>query len=334
MDITLLEKLSNAVSIGHITEARDIAKAELSRYAEVEDFGQIGLIAKINKGKDKTLLLDAHIDEVGFIVTSILGDGFLRANSVGGNDARILPATVVTVHGKENISAVFGSTPPHLSSGEKDVKGLDDIVLDTGIKNVEEVVSVGDLVTYKSDFCALSGSKVTGKSLDDRAGVFCLIELAKRVYDKDLPYNLVLSVSEGEELGTRGAVTASFEIEPDEAIAIDVSFGDGPSISPEQCGKLGKGAMLGISPVLDKGVTDTLKKIAKDKNIPIQFEVMGGKTSTDADVISVSKSGVKTGLLSIPLRNMHTPAEVIDTLDLESVIALLEAYVLGGGENA
>lgn len=333
MDLKLLEKLSNTVSLGHIKEARDIAKAELSKYAEVKDFGQIGLVAEINKGKEKTLLLDAHIDEVGFIVTSILGNGFLRVAAVGGCDARILPATVVTVHGKESVPAVFGSTPPHLAGGDKNVKSLDEIVLDTGINNVEEIVSVGDLVTYKSDFCALAGNRVTGKSLDDRAGVFCLLEVAKRIFAKDLAYNVIFSIAEGEELGLRGATTAAYKVSPDEAIAVDVSFGDGPSVSPEQCGKLGAGAMLGISPILSREITDKLKGIAKDNNIPIQFEVMGGRTSTDADVISISKSGTKTGLLSIPLRNMHTPAEVIDTTDLESVISLLEAFVLGGGRQ-
>ena len=215
---------------------------------------------------------------------------------------------------------------------KKDVKGLDDIVLDTGISDIERYVSCGDLVSYKTDLCRLDGNKVSGKSLDDRVGVFCLIELARRVYDKDLEYNLIISISDGEELGLRGAVTSSFECEADEAIAIDVSFGDGPNISSEKCGKLGNGAMLGISPVLDRGVTEKLKKIAGDKNIPLQFEVMGGKTSTDADVISVSKSGIKTGLLSIPLRNMHTPAEVVDTHDLEGVISLLYEYLLGGGK--
>lgn len=331
MDLKLLEKLSNAVSVGHICEARDIAKNELSKYAEVRDFGQIGLIAKINKGKDKTLLLDAHIDEVGFIVTKVLGDGFLRVTNVGGCDARILPATPVTVHGKEEITAVFASTPPHLSGGDKKVQGLDDIVLDTGIKKVENFVSEGDLVTYKAAFCKLEGNRVTGKSLDDRAGVFCLLELAKRVYDKDIDYNLIFSIAEGEELGTRGAVTATFELEPDEAIAIDVSFGDGPSMPVDGCGKLGDGAMLGVSPVLDRGVTERLKKTAKEKAVSFQLEVMGGKTGTDADVISVSKSGVKTGLLSIPLRNMHTPAEVVDISDLESVVSILENYLLGDG---
>lgn len=331
MDLKLLKALSEAVCIGHLTEARDIAAAELKNYAQVTPFGQSGLIAKIDKGKDKNLLIDAHIDEVGFIVTSLLGEGFLRVASVGGNDARILPATPVIVHGKADIPAVFASTPPHLAGEDKGVKGLDDIVLDTGIADIDSLVSVGDLVTYKADFSELLGSRVTGKSFDDRAGVFCLIELAKRVYNKDLAYNLVFSIAEGEELGTRGAVTATFANDPDEAIAIDVSFGDAPGISSDKCGKLGGGAMLGISPILDRGVTARLKAIAKEKNIPLQFEVMGGRTSTDADVISISKSGVKTGLLSIPLRNMHTPAEIIDTSDLEGIIGLLTEYALGGG---
>ena len=330
MDLKLLQKLSNAVSLGHIKEARDIAKAELSKYAEVKDFGQIGLLAEINKGKEKTLLLDAHIDEVGFIVTKVLGDGFLRVTNVGGCDARILPATPVTVHGTKEVSAVFASTPPHLSGGDRKVQGLDEIVLDTGDPDIEDLVKAGDLVSYKTEFCSLNGNRVTGKSLDDRAGVFCLLEVAKRIFDKDLAYNVIFSIAEGEELGLRGATTAAYKVSPDEAIAVDVSFGDGPSVSMDTCGVLGKGAMLGISPVLDRGVTERLKKIAKDKNIPLQYEVMGNKTSTDADVISVSRSGVKTGLLSIPLRNMHTPAEVIDTADLKAVISLIENYIVGG----
>ena len=330
MDIKLLENLSNAVSIGHIDLALKVAESELAKYAEVSRFGQTGLVAKINKGKDKTLLLDAHIDEVGFIVTKVLGQGFVRVASVGGNDARILPATPVVIHGKEAITAVFASTPPHLAGGDKDVKSLEDILLDTGRKDAENIVSPGDLVTYKTTFAPLGENVVSGKSLDDRAGVFCLIELAKRIYNKDINCNVTILLSEAEELGTRGAVTAAFALDADEAIAIDVSFGNAPDVSAEHSGRLGGGAMIGISPVLSGAVTNKIKSIAKEKNIIHQFEVMGGRTSTDADVISLSKSGIPTGLLSIPLRSMHTPCEVINTKDLESVISLLEEYVLGG----
>lgn len=333
MDIKkLLFSLSEAVTLGNIRAAADIAKGELSKYAEVDNFGTVGVIARINKGADRTLLLDAHIDEVGFTVTSVFDDGFLKVSNVGGIDTRILPATKVKVHTKKELSAIFTSVPPHLVKEEASAVCLDDILLDTGLgEKARDQISVGDFVSYDTHPVSLSGERLCGKSLDDRAGVACLIELASRIYDKDIPYNIIILLSEQEELGTRGAVTGAFATECDEAIAIDVSFGSAPNIPPEKCGMLGKGAMIGISPILNKKMTDRLTDLAKEKNILCQSEVMGGKTGTDADVISVSKCGVPCALLSIPLRNMHTPFEVVDLLDIYSVCDLLEAYIVTGG---
>ncbi len=331
MNTELLKKLSEAAGLGHINEATEIASSELSKYARVRPFGSIGLIAEIDKSREKTLMIEAHVDEVGFIVTHVFEDGFLKVSSIGGNDGRILPATPVTLHGKTDIPAVFSSNPPHLK-GETEVKTADETLLDTGLgEGAKELVSPGDLVTYDREFTPLAGTRVSGKSLDDRAGVFCLIELAKRLYDKDLPVNLVLCLSEQEELGTRGAKTAAFGIFPDEAVAIDVSFGNAPDVSPTKCGKLGDGAMIGISPILNRRISDKLTAIAKENGIPHQFEVMGGTTGTDADVITLTKTGIPCGLLSVPLRNMHTPAEVVDLEDIASVCDILEKYVLLGG---
>ncbi len=331
MNTELLKKLSEATGLGHITQVTEIASAELSKYADLRPFGSIGLIAEINKNRDKTLMIEAHIDEVGFVITHVFEDGFVKVSNVGGNDGRILPATPVTIHGKTDIPAVFASNPPHLS-GETEVKTADEALLDTGLgKRAKELISPGDLITYEKEFTALAGTRVSGKSLDDRAGIFCLIELAKRLYDKDLPVNLVLCLSEQEELGTRGAKTAAFSIFPDEAVAIDVSFGNAPDVAPTKCGKLGGGAMIGISPILNRKISDKLTAIAKEKGIPHQFEVMGGTTGTDADVITLTKTGIPCGLLSIPLRNMHTPAEVVDLEDIDSVCDILEKYVLLGG---
>lgn len=331
MNEKILEKLSNAVGIGHLGDASAAAKEELQKYAEVRPFGSIGLIGYIDRKKDKTIMLEAHIDEVGFIVTHVFENGFLRVSNVGGNDGRILPATPVTVHGRKDIPAVFASNPPHLS-GENEVKTADEALLDTGLgEKAKDIVSPGDYVTYDKEFHPLSGNRVCGKSLDDRAAVACLIEVASRVYNKDLPVNLVLCLSEQEELGTRGAKTAAFSIDCDEAIAVDVSFGNSPDVSPTKCGKLGGGAMIGISPVLNRKVTDRILKLAEENKVRHQYEVMGGTTGTDADVITVSKDGIPCGLVSIPLRNMHTPAEVIDLSDLETVCDILEAYVLSGG---
>lgn len=332
MDKKILERLSNAVGIGHLDGATAVAKEELQKYAEVTSFGSIGLVAKIDRKKEKTLMLEAHLDEVGFIVTHVFENGFLKVSNVGGNDGRILPATPVIIHGKSgDLPAVFASNPPHLN-GETEVKTADEALLDTGLdKKAKELVSPGDFVTYDRKFTDLAGSRISGKSLDDRAAVACLIEVASRVYDKDLPVNVIFCLSEQEELGTRGAKTAAFALSPDEAVAVDVSFGNAPDVAPTKSGKLGGGAMIGISPILNRKISNKLSDIAKEKEIPHQFEVMGGTTSTDADVISVSKEGIPCGLLSIPLRNMHTPAEVADMADLDSVSDILEAYLLSGG---
>ncbi len=336
MDIKkLIAELSDAVSIGHLRGAADIAKLELSQFADVSDFGTLGVIGKIEKGADRTLLLDAHIDEVGFVVTNVFEDGFVKVSNVGGIDPRILPASRVVIHALEDIRAVFTSTPPHLAKKENEVVSLDDILLDTGLgKKAKEVISVGDYVTYDSSTQTLSGTRLCGKSFDDRVSVACLIEVASRIYNKDIPYNIIISLAEYEELGTRGAITSAFAAECDEAIALDVSFASAPGVPSHQSGSLGGGAMIGVSPILDRKITNKLISVADTNNIPYQLEVMGGKTGTDADVISVSKSGIPTGLVSIPLRNMHTPQEVIDLADVDSVCDILEKYILGGGKNA
>lgn len=327
---TLFE-LSNAANIGNIHDASDIAAKTLSKYAEVSQNG-ISVTGKMNGDRDYTLMLEAHIDEVGFVVTHIDNDGFLTVKNCGGIDLRMLPARAVTIHGKEKISGVFCSTPPHLSGGSKEYDDISDLKIDTLLESkAKDIISVGDFVTFNSNAVSLHGSRVTGKSLDNRAGVVCLLELARRLGGKKLPFNIVFSFTDAEELGNRGAKTAAFDLSPDEAIVLDVSFADGPDIKSCDCGRLSGGAMIGVSPILDKRLSQGLISVAKENDISYQTEVMGGRTGTDCDVISISKSGVKTGLVSIPLRNMHTDVEIVDINDINSVCDLLENYILKGG---
>ena len=145
---------------------------------------------------------------------------------------------------------------------------------------------------------------------------------------------MIINLAEQEELGTRGARTSAFACDASEAIALDVSFGDAPDVSPLKCGKLGSGVMVGVSPILNRKISNKLISLAEENNIPHQKEVMGGATGTDADVISITKSGYPCGLLSVPLRNMHTPCEVVDIKDAESIVDLLEKYILGWGDKA
>lgn len=333
MDIKqLLFNLSDKVSIGNISCAADTAAEYLSDYCDVKRLDCQTVVGTVKGDSDYTIMLDAHIDEVGMIVTNVAEDGFLTVAKCGGIDLRHLPSKSVIIHGKKDITGVFCSTPPHLSKGEEEFSDIAKIKIDTGLGSaVRDIVSVGDFVTYNAKAQSLMGDRVCGKSFDDRSGVVCLLELARRLKGKKLPCNVVFLLSNAEELGLRGAKTAAFTVEPNESVAIDVSFGDGPDVPADLCGKLGVGAMIGMSPVLYKNISKKLIDLAEKNNIPYQTEVMGETTSTNADVISVSKNGVKCGLVSIPLRNMHTDVEVLDICDIKSVCDLLEQYILSGG---
>lgn len=333
MDIKeILFNLCRADGIGSVRTAADIAYGELSKYMPARKTDTLTVIGEIKGDSDYTLMLDAHIDEIGFIVTDIDENGFLTVDKCGGIDLRTLPARRVTVHGKEKVVGVFCSTPPHLSSGELEYNDIASLKIDTMLGAAARgIISVGDFATFCAEPKELLGTRVTAKALDDRAGVACLLELARRLSSQKLPFNVVFALTDAEELGIRGAKTATFEISPDEAIALDVSFADGPDIAPTDCGKLSGGAMIGVSPVLDRGISDKLISIAKENGIPYQTEVMAGRTGTNGDAISLNKSGVRTGLVSIPERNMHTEVEVVDIKDIESVCDILEQYILKGG---
>lgn len=324
--------LSSADGVGNLREASDLAYDLLKEYCKTEKSDTLTVIGYLKGESDYTLMLDAHIDQIAMIVTDIDDNGFLTVAKSGGIDIRALPSRRVTVHGKEKVAAVFCATPPHLSSGEKEYTDIADIKLDTALgAKAKEIISIGDYVTFSADPCELLGTRVSGRSFDDRAAVACLIEVAKRLKDKKLPLNVAFVLSDGEELGMRGIRPAAFKVDPNEAIAIDVSFGDGIGISEDECGKLGEGGMIGISPALDRKIIQKLIKTAKDNNIPYQTEVMGERTGTNADMIAVSRQGVRTCTLSIPLRNMHTEVETLDIKDLDSVCELLCAYILSGG---
>lgn len=325
----LLHALSTAHHPAGESCALDIIEQALAGVADCQRMGG-GLVASMAGSSDYTILFDAHVDEIGLIVTGV-HDGFVKMANCGGVDVRTLPASEVIIHGKEEVHGVFSTLPPHLKSGEDTLPDLADMVIDTGYDSLDGLVSAGDRATFCCSPRDLMNGRMTGKSLDDRAGVAALIHAAYLLKDKELPCTVKFLFSDQEELGCLGAQTAAFALRPDEAVAVDVSFGDGPDVAPDKCGKLAAGPMIGVSPVLDRDVTDTLKNTAKAGEIPYQIEAMGGRTSTNADVIALSRSGIPCGLVSIPLRNMHTAAEIIDLADVTAVGDLLAAYALGGG---
>lgn len=324
--------LSSADAAGCVSEAADLAYEMLSKYCETEKNHTLTVMGFLKGETDYTLMLDAHIDQISMVVANVDEKGFLTVSAAGGIDTRALPSRRVTVHGKEKVTAVFCSTPPHLAKGEVQYGDISQIKLDTALgEKAREIVSIGDIVTFCAEPKELYGTRVTGKSFDDRAAVACIIEIAKRLKDKKLPLNVAFVLSDGEELGMRGVRPAAFKVNPNEAIALDVSFGDGIGIKEEDCGKLGGGGMIGIAPCLDSKLSGKLIKTAEENKIPYQTEVMGRSTGTNADMISVNREGVRTCTLSVPLRNMHTDVEVLDIKDLESVCNLICEYILSGG---
>ena len=295
------------------------------------------LIASFN-GKGKTYLLDAHTDRIGLIVTAITDGGFLRVARCGGTDARVLAAQDVTVWGKAPVYGVIISTPPHLQTpdDESKAKDIDDILVDTGFskEEAEKLISAGDRITVKSPVCELLNGRISCPALDDRAGCAVIIRAAEIIMQAENAPNLKLLFSAQEETGGTGAVTGSFGIDADECISVDVSFADAPDMPSKKCGKLDKGPMIGFSPVLSYEISRRLEAVAKEKEIPYQLELMSDSTGTNADHIALSRGGIKTGLVSIPLRNMHTAVEVVSVKDVENCAQLIAQYILGGGLDA
>ncbi|MEE1011107.1 MAG: M20/M25/M40 family metallo-hydrolase [Acutalibacteraceae bacterium] len=329
---SLLEKLCGAKGVsGAENEAADVVSELLGKYMPVS-VDPLGSVTG-TKGSGKFhILLDAHLDQIGLVVTAIDEDGFLKVAKCGGADIRVLAASEVTVHGKEKLFGVITSTPPHLVTADDSgkAKGFDDIAVDIGMSKEEAVkyVSLGDRITFNGKFTRLAGNRVSSPSIDDRAGVAAILRCLEILDDKEPDCKISVCFSVQEETGGSGAQTAAFTANADEAIAVDVSFASAPDISSEKYATLGAGAMIGYAPSLDYDMSRKLSDIAEKKNIPNQPEVMGGKTGTNCDEIQVAGKGVRTALISVPLRNMHTAVEVCDLEDIENTARLMAEYII------
>lgn len=313
----------------------------LSKYADVKIDDNGNVIAFFgNLNADKTILLDAHLDRIGLIVTQINEQGFVKVDACGGIDIRTLLDTALVTSSDENnnfITGVVCCSPPHLASGNEDkATPMDKIWVDFGLpKNeVEKYIKIGDTLTFKTEPKELLNNRITASALDNRCSIAALIKCAELIYNckKELKYRVAILLSVQEETYGTGAKTGAFSINADESIVVDVSFASQPDISGQYSGvELNKGGMICISPILNREMTNKLISLAKEKNIPFQYEPISATTGTNADHISVTREGVKTALVSIPQRYMHTPYEVIDISDVENTAKLIAEYIISGG---
>lgn len=275
----------------------------------------------------KTLLLNAHIDEIGMIVNHITDYGFLRVSKCGGIDERVLPAAQVTVYGKQKLYGIITSVPPHLQSESTKAVSLEDLYVDIGMsgERAKELISIGDRVLIEASLSQL-GELYTSKALDDRCCAAAVLYALEQLDGKQSAYNIKVLFSVQEEVGARGAKTGAFQTDADLALILDVSFGCVHGESEEEVGIIGNGAMIGVSPVLNRKLSDALINVAKTEDLPYQLEVMGGKTGTDADAVSVSRNGIAACTVSIPIRYMHTPVETVRFEDIENTARLIASF--------
>ena len=334
MENILTSLCSSGTVSGNELVDLDIIK-ELMPDIEIETDYNNNIIATMgNKSSEDVILLDAHNDRIGFVVSYIDDEGFIKISNCGGIDRRVLLGSEVTVMGKKPLHGIVCCLPPHLSDGGEDkAPSADSIYIDVGLNKAEvtDIVSLGDNVIVSSKTKKLIGSRFTAGSLDNKAGVATLIKVAHILADKNLDCCVKFLFSSQEETGFLGSRTASFAIKPSCAIVVDVSFAVQPMVAPEKCGELSKGPMIGFAPILDKEMFSDLKSVSLENDIPYQLEIMSSTTGTNADAITTTASGVRTALISIPLRNMHTQAEIVDMTDIENTAKLIALYIMKRG---
>ncbi len=328
----LLTALCTAPGIsGDEGTAAAAAMDALRVYCEDAHISHGNVISTFGSGEPSAphVLLDAHIDQIGMIVTSITDDGFVTVGNVGGIDRRLLPAQKVILHGTKPISGVICAMPPHLTNGDEKVQKFEDVRIDTGYsaEELRKLLAPGDSVTFTGVCTPLLGDRFTSPCLDDRCGAAAILYALDKLQGEALPCRVTVLFSTQEEVGERGAKIGCYAINPDIALAVDVSFAANLGDSETKTGKMEKGPMIGFSPSLSKTVTRALCRAADEEQIPWQYEVMAGTTGTNADQFSVCREGVKACTVSIPLRYMHTPAELISLKDVQLTGDLLAAYL-------
>lgn len=333
---------------GNEGKIREYIKKIITPYCskvEIDSIGNLfGFINGEKIGDTKTklnILLDAHADEIGFMVRFIDKKGFIRFSQVGGQNPRILPGQIVTVHSSsgQDIIGIIGEKPLHLLKQEerKKTSKIEDLFIDIGTKDEQEckeLVSVGDYITFKQECSRLiKNQRIFAKSFDDRAGCFVLMKLImeiSQISDK-LPHNLIFLFSSQEEIGTRGATVGSYKISPDIGLAVEVNHAiDFPGIDKEkyfEC-SLGSGVAIRVGPNMHSKLSKTLIDLAKKENIPFTLRAEPSITPTNARVIQMTKSGVPCALVGVPLRYMHTNVETIQYSDIIHTVDLLKSFLL------
>jgi endoglucanase len=336
----LAELLHARSPSGAEQQAQAVFDAQVGPSADTYERDAMGnRIATLNPAGDPSLMLAGHIDELGFIITHVNKDGFLYFDTIGGHDRVIIPGRRVVIQTRNGpVKGVTGKRAIHLMDAEdrRKVPEIHEIWIDIAARDRKEAlgrVSIGDTATYDHEFELINGSVGAARAFDNKAGAYVVGETLRRLAERrgELAAKVVSVATSQEEIGTRGALTAAYAVHPQLAVAVDVGHAtDHPDCDPRKHGetKLGGGPIICRGPNINPVIYDKLLAAAERAQIPYQLEADPRPTGTDARAIQMGRGGVATGLVSVPLRYMHTPSEMVDLADIERCVRLLVEFAL------
>ncbi|MGD8998164.1 MAG: M42 family metallopeptidase [Anaerolineae bacterium] len=333
--IPLLKQLSEAQGpSGFEGPVRELIRQTWEPLVDEIQEGKLGSLIALMRGAGPEprpkFMLAAHMDEVGLMVTGI-EKGFLRIGRVGGTDRRVLLGLEVMVHGRRDLPGVVATRPPHVLPQEERKKTVPwhHIFVDVGLpeEEVRELVSVGDLISIDREMLELKNRRVSGKAMDDRACVAAITLGLERLKRVEHAWDVFAVATAQEETGLKGALASAYGVAPDVAIALDVTFGQQPGVDKTGTLPLGEGPSIALGPNFHPKLVQRLKEVAEDREIPYHLDPIPGRSGTDAWAIQVTREGVPTALISIPVRYMHHPVETLAAEDVERAGRLLAAFV-------
>lgn len=319
MSISGFERTHVSTLLPHLEAIAD--KVSVSRLGSI-------LVSKQAQKKDApTLLIDAHFDQIGMVVSGHKEGGFLTLAAVGGLDSRILPAADVTVFGERPIFGVIISTPPHLQKAEdKDkLKPLSELLVDTGYskEEIEKIAPIGTPVCFRGALQEQLNDRVIGIGLDNKACGAAALCALEQMDPQKMQCHVTVMLSSFEETGGKGAVTGTVELAPDYAAVLDVNFACAPGVSADDAIKMGEGPSISHSVLTDRALTRQVIALAKGKDLPLQEIVEVGNLGTNANTVPLQLCGIRTVNMSLPLSSMHTATEIISMADGVAMARLL-----------
>lgn len=339
VDKKYLKSLLETPSVtGTEVKVASLVRERLASVADEIETNVMGSVHACLKGTGNapSVMISAHMDEIGLMVTYISDSGYLSVAAVGGVDAAILPGMRVDVYTESGTyRGVVGRKPIHLIEPDerKKVTPLESLVIDLGMpaKKVKKLVRIGDVITFGVGFERFGKGMAVSRAFDDKAGVYIITRVMEQLKEAGgAPGDYICAATVQEEIGLRGGTTSAYGVNPDIAIAFDVTHAtDYPGIDQTKYGKLlcGEGPVIARGPNINPVVFERLCAAAKEEGIPFQLEAEPRVTGTDAGTMQVQRGGKPTGLVSVALRYMHTPTEVICLSDLEATVALLTRFI-------